>query len=73
MAGGLLKKAQVLADWRGLGKTNLFEGRDLPATIDARSIYCSAMACCFRTDFEQLKRDAFWNDSLTDYSEILFV
>ena len=73
MAGGLLKKSQVLADWRGLEKANLFEGRDLPATIDSRSIYCSAMACCFRTDFEQLRRDAFWNESLTDYSETLFV
>ena len=33
----------------------MFEGQDLNSTIDARSIYCSAMAMAFDTDFQKLK------------------
>ena len=44
MAGGLLKKAQVHTDWPGLKRKELFEGRDLNSTIDARSVYASAMS-----------------------------
>jgi len=42
------------------------------ATLDARSIYCSAMATCFETDFEKLRRDVFWNDPLEDLQDQLF-
>lgn len=72
MAGGLVKKAQVLTDWPGLKKADRFEGRDLNVTIDARSIYCSAMAACFDTDFEKLRREAFFGASLQDYTTELF-
>ena len=37
MAGGLLKKSQVHTDWPGLKKKEMYDGRDLNATIDARS------------------------------------
>lgn len=72
MAGGLLKKAQIYADWPGLKAGDRFEGQDLNATIDARAIYCSAMATCFDVDFEQLRRQAFWGDPLPDHTEKLF-
>ena len=72
LAGGLVKKAQVLTDWPGLKKADRFEGRDLNVTIDARSIYCSAMAACFDTDFEKLRREAFFGASLQDYTTELF-
>ena len=44
MAGGLIKKSQVHTDWPGLKRKELFEGRDLNSTIDARSVYASAMS-----------------------------
>ena len=72
MMGGLVKKAQVYSDWPGLNRKNLFEGQDLNSTIDARSIYCSAMAMAFETDFEKLKRQVFWNDPLIDLQDKLF-
>ena len=72
MMGGLIKKSQVYSNWPGLQIKNLFEGQDLNATIDARSIYCSAMAMAFETDFEKLKRQVFWNDPLVDLQEKLF-
>lgn len=73
LAGGLVKGGVVHADWPGLQKKNLFEGQDLNATTDARSIYCSAMATCFQVDFEHLRRDVFWNESLTDLTSQLFI
>ncbi len=72
MMGGLIKKSQVYSNWPGLQIKNLFEGQDLNATIDARSIYCSAMAMAFETDFEKLKRQVFWNDPLVDLQDKLF-
>ena len=72
MMGGLIKKAQVFSDWPGLKRRNMFEGQDLQATIDARSIYCSAMAMAFDTDFEKLKRQVFWNDPLINLQDRLF-
>ena len=72
MAGGLLKKAQIHTDWPGLRPQDRFEGQDLNATIDARAIYCSAMASCFDVDFDQMRRQAFWGETLPDYTETLF-
>ena len=71
-AGGLLKKAQVYTDWPGLKKKDLFEGRDLNVTLDARSVYCAAMAACFDTDFEKLRREAFFGANLKDVTTDLF-
>ena len=72
MAGGLIKKPQVYSDWPGLKQNNLFEGRDLQSTIDARSVYASAMATVFDLDFELVKRDVFWNEDVKDLSSQLF-
>ena len=72
MMGGLIKEAKVYADWPGLKRKNMFEGQDLNATIDARSIYCSAMALAFDTDFEKLQRQVFWNDPLVNLQDKLF-
>lgn len=43
MAGGLLTAAQVFADWRGLAPQDLFEGRDLPATIDLHAVHARVL------------------------------
>ncbi len=72
MAGGLLRKAQIHTDWPGLMTKGLFEGRDLNATIDARAVYCSAMAACFDVDFGYLRKQVFWGEELIDLTETLF-
>ena len=72
MAGGLVKQSQIYADWPGLRSKDLYEGQDLMSTLDARSVYCAAMATCFDTDFEQLRRDAFYGDALPDVTDALF-
>ena len=72
MAGGLLKKAQVHTDWPGLKKKDLYEGRDLLSTLDARAVYLSAMAVCFNVEPELLRREVFWGDNLSDLTASLF-
>ena len=72
MTGGLVKKAEIHADWPGLKKKELFEGRDLKSTIDARSIYASAMATVFEVDFKKIQKEVFWSDDLQNLSDKLF-
>jgi uncharacterized protein (DUF1501 family) len=72
MAGGLIKKSEVHADWPGLKKKELFQGRDLNATVDARSIYASAMSTVFDVEFERIKKDVFWGEDLQNLSDKLF-
>ena len=72
MAGGLLKKSQVYTDWPGLKRKELFEGRDLNSTIDARSVYASAMSTVFDIDFKRIQKEVFWGDKLQDLSDKLF-
>ena len=57
MAGGLLKKSQVHTDWPGLKRKELYDGRDLNATIDARSVYASAMSTVFDLDFKRIQKE----------------
>jgi uncharacterized protein (DUF1501 family) len=72
MAGGLLKKSQVHTDWPGLKRKEMFEGRDLNATIDARSVYASAMSTVFDLDFKRIQKDVFWGEDLQNLSDKLF-
>jgi len=72
MAGGLLKKSQVHTDWPGLKRKEMYEGRDLNATIDARSVYASAMSIVFDLDFKRIQKDVFWGEDLQNLSDKLF-
>ena len=72
MAGGLLKKSQVYTDWPGLKRKELFEGRDLNSTIDARSVYASAMSTVFDVDFKRIQKEVFWGENIQNLSDKLF-
>jgi len=72
MAGGLIKKSEVHGDWPGLKKKELFQGRDLNATVDARSIYASAMSTVFDIDFKRVQKEVFWGEDLQNLSDKLF-
>lgn len=44
LLGGALRGGRVLADWPGLGRSDLHEGRDLRPTADARSLFKGVLA-----------------------------
>ena len=73
IAGGLIKKNQVLSDWPGLLQKNLYQGTSLKSTINSRSIYASALSKVFDLDFDLIKKKIFWDKDLVDYSSRLFV
>ncbi len=39
LLGGAVRGGRVLADWPGLGKADLYEGRDLKPTMDLRAVF----------------------------------
>ena len=59
LAGGLVKGKQVISDWPGLGSKDLYEGRDLLMTIDARDVYGEVVKTVFDLNDEDIARDVF--------------
>ena len=71
MAGGLIKKGQVYTDWPGLNKKQLYEGRDLAVTTDARAVYNSAMSAVFDYDVKKMANSVY-ETQLSDLTNTLF-
>ena len=71
MAGGLIKKGQVYTDWPGLKRKQLYEGRDLAVTTDARAVYNSAMSAVFDYDVKKMANSVY-ETQLPDLTDILF-
>ena len=55
IAGGLIRGASVLADWRGLESSQLFEGRDLPPTIDTNAVFAQVIERAFYMSPDQIQ------------------
>jgi uncharacterized protein (DUF1501 family) len=55
LAGGLVSQSKVYADWRGLKKRELFEERDLPATIDVAAVYARVLERVFGLTAETIQ------------------
>ena len=63
---------RVHTDWPGLKRKELYDGRDLNATLDARSVYASAMSSVFDLDFKRIQKEVFWGEELQNLSDKLF-
>jgi uncharacterized protein (DUF1501 family) len=72
VAGGLVKKAQVLTDWPGLKSAQLFEGKDLRGTTDMRAVFAAAVGRAFSLDHATVKGKIFADDRLADLAGKLF-
>jgi uncharacterized protein (DUF1501 family) len=59
LAGGAVNGGRVLADWPGLGRSALYEGRDLRPTTDLRGVFKGVLADHLRVPQAALERDAF--------------
>ena len=44
LLGGAVNGGRVLADWPGLGRSDLYDGRDLMPTLDVRSLFKGILA-----------------------------
>lgn len=59
LLGGALNGGRVIADWPGLSKSALFEGRDLMPTTDIRSIFKGVLRDHLALPESVIERDAF--------------
>jgi uncharacterized protein (DUF1501 family) len=73
LAGGLLKKGQVLAQWPGLRTKDLFEKRDLQATIDYRSVCAACIEQAYGIGHDEIAERVFYEPKLARLTDMLFV
>ena len=59
LVGGAVNGGRVLADWPGLGKSDLHDGRDLRPTMDMRSLFKGVLADHLRIPDTLLERAVF--------------
>ena len=57
--GGALKGGRVIADWPGIGETNLYQNRDLKPTIDLRAVLKGLLKDHLRVEDRALTQDIF--------------
>lgn len=72
LAGGLLKRSSLIADWPGLGKNDLFEGRDLRATLDYRSVYAACLERALNLPHDVIADRVFFEPDLPRIHDLLF-
>jgi uncharacterized protein (DUF1501 family) len=71
IAGGLLENAGIVSDWPGLKSNNLYEGRDLLATIDMRSVCAACLEATFGLEHDEITEDVFSDKAIKRiYNEI---
>jgi uncharacterized protein (DUF1501 family) len=59
LAGGAIDGGRVLADWPGLARSALHEGRDLRPTIDLRAVFKGVLGEHLRVSAAALENEAF--------------
>lgn len=59
LAGGAVHGGRVIADWPGLSRSALYEGRDLRPTTDLRAVFKGVLADHLRISSAALEREAF--------------
>lgn len=64
LIGGAVAGGRVVADWPGLKRAQLHDGRDLRATVDVHAVLAGALASHWRTDARALARDIAPNHAL---------
>jgi uncharacterized protein (DUF1501 family) len=59
LLGGAVQGGRVLADWPGLGGSNLYENRDLKPTTSVDALIAGAAGECFGIDSKRLAQSLF--------------
>jgi uncharacterized protein (DUF1501 family) len=72
LAGGLLKKASVVANWPGLATGDLYEGRDLFATMDYRSVCAACIEAALGLPHDVIAERVFDEPKLRRVHGLLF-
>ena len=72
LAGGTISKGRVIAQWPGLSKKDQFEGRDLMATLDYRSVCAACIERSLGLDHDLIANKVFFAPKLPRLYDYLF-
>ena len=72
LAGGLLKRSKIVANWPGMAPGDLFEGRDLYSTMDYRSVCAACIEAAFGLDHGVISEKVFIEPSLERTFDFIF-
>lgn len=72
LAGGLLKGQKVITDWPGLEIKNLFEERDLMATIDYRSVLSACIEKAYGVSHQIVVSNVFYDRDIPRITDMIF-
>lgn len=72
LAGGLLRKASVVANWPGLSDGDLYEKRDMFATLDYRSVCAACIEAALGLDHDVIAERVFDAPDLRRVHGLLF-
>ena len=72
IAGGLLKGQKVVTDWPGLETKNLFEERDLMATIDYRSVLSACIEKAYGISHQKIASQVFYDPGIARITDVIF-
>ena len=72
LAGGMIRKGQVITQWPGLKTKDLFEERDLQSTIDYRSVCAACIEKAYGLDHDQIAERVFYEPNLPRLTDLIF-
>ena len=72
LAGGTISKGRIIALWPGLSKKEQFEGRDLMATIDYRSVCAACIERSLGLDHDRIASEVFFTPKLPRVYDYIF-
>jgi len=72
LAGGLINKSRIISEWPGLGSADLFEDRDLYASIDYRSVCAACIERALGLDHDLITQKVFLTSKLKRTYDYIF-
>jgi uncharacterized protein (DUF1501 family) len=73
IGGGAVNGGAVLADWPGLAKSDLFERRDLMATLDSRSLCAAALEHTLGLEHDEIAERVFFEPNLKRVTDRIYL
>ncbi|WP_029040419.1 DUF1501 domain-containing protein [Cucumibacter marinus] len=72
VAGGLVDRAGIVSNWPGLGEKDQFEGRDLMATLDYRSVCAACIETALGLPHDVIAEKVFLEPDLARVTPYVF-
>jgi uncharacterized protein (DUF1501 family) len=72
LTGGTISKSRIITQWPGLSKKEQFEGRDLMATLDYRSVCAACIERSLGLEHDRIASEIFFTPKLPRVYDYIF-